>query len=194
MLPYPYEPNQNGITYPCYIQPKLNGIRALYQVGHFQAQLRSATKPGRTVGVLITLRHLNQPLSKIFGADVILDGVLYIHGWSPEQIEQAIAVDSDEIRVSSGDQEPGEIEYHVFDVVNFNRSFESRFMAPASILTDTQHLHKAKVVETHRLLSAKPVTYFYDKWLDAGYDGLIYRLNGCPYVSGKSKNLLYRQK
>ena len=160
MLSYSYSPNRNGITYPVYVQPKLKGIRALYQVGHFQ--MCDEASP--------TLDHLTEPLKKIFPESIILDGVL----------------------VTSTD--PQLAEYHVFDVVNFNRSFESRFMAPASILTDTQHLHKVKIVETHRLLSAKPVTYFYDKWLDAGYDGLIYRLNGCPYVSGKSKNLLYRQK
>ena len=82
----------------------------------------------------------------------------------------------------------------VSDVVDFRRPFESRFMVPASILTDTQHLHKTKVVETHRVLSAEPVTYFFDKWTTNGYDGLLYRLNGCPYTLGKSKNLLHRPK
>jgi len=173
MLAYSYEPNRNGITYPVYIQPKLNGIRALYQVGHLQTDNEVPFQ---------FLNHLTEPLSKIFDERVILDGELYVHGWSLEQIEDAISADN------------ARLEYHVFDVVNFNRSFESRFMAPASILIDTQHLHKTKPVETHRLLSAKPVNYFYDKWLDAGYEGLIYRLNGCPYVSGKSKNLLYRHK
>jgi hypothetical protein len=158
MLPYRYAPSR--ITYPVYIQPKLHGIRALYQVGHFQTE-RSDLPP---------LKHLTEPLSKIFDQSIILDGVL------------------------TNLQDPELVEYHVFDVVNFHRSFESRFMAPASILTDTQHLHKAKVVETHRLLSAKPIPYFYDKWTTNGYDGLIYRLNGCPYVSGKSKNLRQRPK
>jgi hypothetical protein len=172
MLPYAYGPNRNGITYPVYVQPKLKGIRALYQVGHFQTEDEAP----------LALDYLTEPLKKIFPESIILDGMLYIPNFSEDQVSAAIVTD------------PELVEYHVFDVVNFNRSFESRFMAPASILTDTQHLHKTKVVETHRLLSAKPINYFYDKWLDAGYDGLIYRLNGCPYISGKSKNLLYRQK
>jgi hypothetical protein len=170
MLPYSH--STSHVTYPAYVQPKLNGVRALYQVGHFQ--LCDETSP--------TLSHLTEPLSKIFDERIILDGALYVHGWSPEQIDDAVKA------------EAGEVEYHVFDVVNFNRSFESRFMAPASILIDTQHIHKTKPVETHRLLSAKLVTYFYDKWVSGGYDGLIYRLNGCPYVPGRSRNLLYRKK
>jgi hypothetical protein len=158
MLPYRYAPSR--ITYPVYIQPKLTGIRALYQVGHFQ-----------TDDDLPPLKHLTEPLSKIFDASIILDGVLRNVEGNPDLAE-----------------------FHVFDVVNFHRSFESRFMAPASILTDTQHLHKTKVVETHRILSSKPIPYFHDKWTTNGYDGLIYRLNGCPYVSGKSKNLRERPK
>lgn len=157
MLPYRYAPSR--ITYPVYIQPKLHGIRALYQAGHFQ-----------TDDDIPPLKHLTEPLSKIFDDRIILDGVLR----NPE--------------------DPDLAEYHVFDVVNFHRSFESRFMAPASILIDTQHLHKTKPVETHRLLSAKPIPYFYDKWtITNGYDGLIYRLNGCPYICGKSKNLRHQK-
>ena len=160
--------SRQGPTYPCFIQPRLAGIRALYQLGHFQSQ--NAGK----------LRHLTKPLSKIFGADVILDGALYVHGWSPEEIERAIAVDSDEI------------EYHVFDVVDFHRPFASRFTVPASILTDTQYLHKAMPVETHRLNSDELVPYYRSKWAD--YNGLIYRLGDGPYTPGLSMHLLHETR
>jgi hypothetical protein len=171
MFPCPYGPRK--ITYPCYIQPKLNGIRALYQVGHFQL-------PNDNL-----LRHLTKPLSKLFNESVILDGHLYVPNWSPDRLTAALAAPSEDTHL---------LEFHVSDVVDFRRPFESRFMVPASILTDTQHLHKTKVVETHRVLSAEPVTYFYNKWTTNGYDGLLYRLNGCPYTPGKSKNLLHRPK
>ena len=97
-----------------------------------------------------------------------------------EEIERAIAVDSDEI------------EYHVFDVVDFKRPFASRFMAPASILTDTQHLHKVTVVETHRLNSDELLPYYRSKWAD--YNGLIYRLGDGPYVPGLSMHLLHETR
>lgn len=159
---------RNGVTYPCYIQPRLAGIRALYQLGHFQSQ--AADK----------LKHLCKPLSGIFDTRTILDGVLYVHGWPPEEIERAIAVDSEDV------------EYHVFDVVDFKRPFASRFMAPASILTDTQHLHKVIVVETHRLNSGELLPYYRSKWAD--YSGLIYRLGDGPYVPGLSMHLLHETR
>jgi hypothetical protein len=163
-LPLP----RQGPSYPCYIQPRLAGIRALYQLGHFQSQ--AADK----------LKHLRKPLSGIFDAAIILDGALYVHGWPLEEIERAIAVDSDEI------------EYHVFDVVDFKRPFASRFMAPASILTDTQYLHKAMPVETHRLNSDALLPYYRNKWAD--YNGLIYRLGDGPYVPGLSMHLLHETR
>jgi hypothetical protein len=174
MLPIRYR--QDLVAFPCYVQPKLNGLRALYQLGTFQLDDEELTLDRHT------LRHLSEPLSKIFNASTILDGVLYRHDWSRERLHQAI------------DEGSPEVEYHVFDVVNFHRSFESRFMAPASILIDTSHRHIVKTVETHRLLDNSNVDYFYEKWLTAGYAGMIYRLNDCPYTSGKTKHLLKREK
>jgi ATP-dependent DNA ligase len=177
MLPSKYQ--QYLVHYPCYIQPKLNGVRALYQLGHFQFYPDINGYDSRL------LSHLTEPLSKIFNASIILDGELYVHSWPLNRIEDALLDASDDTPL---------LEYHVFDAVNFHRPFESRFMAPASILVDTAHRHKTKVVETHRMNSASNVNYFYDKWLNAGYEGLIYRLNGFPYVNGRSQQLLKREK
>jgi len=174
MLPIRYR--KDLVIFPCYVQPKLNGLRALYQLGAFQLEDDELTLDRNA------LWHLSEPLSKIFNASTILDGVLYRHGWNRQQLLQAVDEGS-----------PG-VEYHVFDVVNFHRSYESRFMVPASILIDTSHRHIVKTVETHRLLDKSNVNYFYEKWLTAGYEGMIYRLNDCPYTSGKSKHLLKRER
>ena len=158
MLPSRYL--RSRITYPCYIQPKLDGVRALYQLGQFQF----ANELPSNISDHPFLSQLGDALKKIFPAKVILDGVLTKTG------------------------------YEVFDVVDFRRSFASRFTVPASLLTDTQYLHPARPVETHRILSDEPVKYFYKKWLKAGHQGLIYRLNNCPYICGTSKDLVKRER
>ena len=120
-------------------------------------------------------------LSKIFDASVILDGVLYVHGWPTQKLKEALASGSEEV------------EYHVFDVVNFRRPFDARFVVPASILMDTAHRHKARVVETHRIASPALVDHYFEQWSAEGYGGLIYRLNFCSYVPGESHELLHRE-
>ena len=112
LLAHIYEPHR--VTYPCYVQPKLNGIRALYQNGRFQS--RDEIPYGQSL-----LAHLAAPLASCFGAEVILDGELYVHGWPLQRINAAVTP----VR-----QHPTEdtlkVEYHVFDVVDFRKSFDQR--------------------------------------------------------------------
>jgi len=112
LLAHIYEPRR--VTYPCYLQPKLNGIRALYQGGHFQSRDQLPFPNG-------LLSHLAEPLLRLFGPEVILDGELYVHGWPLQRINAAVTP----VR-----QQPTEdtlkVEYHVFDVVDFEKSFEER--------------------------------------------------------------------
>jgi hypothetical protein len=181
MLPTKYSPS--SVTYPCYVQPKLAGQRCLYQFGAFQPWNGVSWAPN-------TLRHLSDPLSKIFNASTILDGVLYVQGWPLKRIQKALTEPSEDTPL---------LEFHVFDVVNFHRSFDHRYMAPASILIDSAHRHKAKPVETHRISgndqeSGENEQYFFDKWISQGYDGMIYRLDDWPYSTGKTKYLLKRDK
>ena len=158
------------VTFPCYIQPKLSGVRALYQIGHFQSPHDDHLRP------------LTWPLSKIFDATVILDGVLYVHGWPAEKLKEALASGSEEV------------EYHVFDVVNFRRPFDTRFVVPASILMDTAAPPQG-AESSRRTGSPTPtlVDYYYNQWSAEGYAGLIYRLNFCSYVPGKNHELLHRE-
>ena len=115
MLAQVYEPHR--VTWPCYVQPKLNGIRALYQAGQFQSRDELPFPPG-------LLDHLAKTLLKIFGPEVILDGELYKHGWPLQRINAAVTP----VR-----QKPTEdtlqVEYHVFDVVDYNKSFKDRFFS-----------------------------------------------------------------
>ena len=99
----------------------------------------------------------------------------------PEQIERAIAVDSN-----------GKLNITFSTSWISTGSFASRFMAPASILTDTQYLHKAMPVETHRLNSGELLPYYRSKWAD--YNGLIYRLGDGPYYPGLSMHLLHETR
>ena len=169
MLAHLYAPKR--ITFPCHVQPKLNGVRALYQSGCFQS--RDEIPWDKHI-----LSHISKPLREIFGDATILDGELYVHGWPLQRINGAIATNRHDLR-----DDTHLVEFHVFDVVDYRRNFISRFTAPASILTDTQHLHKVKVVETHRVADTDSVNYFYAKWVELGYEGLMYRLADCPYTT-----------
>lgn len=170
LLAHTYDPKR--ITYPCYVQPKLNGIRALYQNGSFQSRDQLPFPNG-------LLTHLAYPLKEIFGPEVILDGELYKHGWPLQRINGAVTP----VR-----QEPNEdtlqVEYHVFDVVDFGKSFEERFKIAE---TKLQYYGKNGIflVDTRKGMGITHTDACYKAFVDDGYEGMMYRLGSCPYTKPK---------
>lgn len=172
LLAHIYEPHR--VTYPCYVQPKLNGIRALYQNGRFQSRDGMPFPEG-------LLDHLAQPLLGIFGPEVILDGELYIHGWPLQRINAAVTP----VR-----QKPTEdtlkVEYHVFDIVNFNHSFADRLPKVPRLRYSVKDLQgPIWFVQTVHCGTATLADELYAQFVSAGYEGMMYRLGDCPYTTPK---------
>jgi len=164
LLAHTYEPHR--VTYPCYVQPKLNGIRALYQNGSFQSRDQLPFPSG-------LLAHLAEPLKEIFGPEVILDGELYVHGWPLQRINAAVTP----VR-QTPTEDTLRVEYHVFDRVDFTQPFAYRHHAGP--------IQKQVVgVTTQHVQSAEEADYYYAHWVASGYEGMMYRLGDCPYTVPK---------
>lgn len=165
LLAHIYEPHR--VTYPCYVQPKLNGIRALYQNGRFQSRDELPFPEG-------LLEHLAAPLREAFSPEVILDGELYKHGWLLQRINGAVTP----VR-----QQPTEdtlqVEYHVFDVVDYNKSFYERYNNVDFRGTGVQS------VRTVHCGTEALSNELYAQFVSLGYEGMMYRLGGCPYTRPK---------
>jgi DNA ligase-1 len=173
MLAHQYEPAR-WTSEPTWLQPKLNGVRALYQNGFFQS--RDEIPWNEPV-----LRHLTQPLKLMFPDErTILDGELYVHGWPLQKINGAIAVNRLE---PNGDTFL--VEYHIFDVVSFNLPFEERFynvMKYKNLFTPDI---KVRMVETVRVDCESIAEDFYALQVSKGYEGIMYRIGECPYTHPK---------
>jgi hypothetical protein len=161
MLCKPYK--RNKMPMPCYIQPKLNGHRAVW-LGDNTLQSRSYGKAD--------VRHWNPDiLPNIFDAlnsldpSLRLDGELYVHGKSLQQIASIVSV----TRVSP---HPSHhiIGYHIFDIIS-SEPFETRQarltslnLQPPLFAVDTIYCHSEQFGDKcHRL------------FLEAKYEGSIYR-------------------
>lgn len=172
LLAHIYEPHR--VTYPCYVQPKLNGIRALYQGGRFQSRDQLPFPPG-------LLDHLARPLLDAFDPSVILDGELYVHGWPLQRINAAVTP----VR-----QHPTEdtlkVEYHVFDVVDFGKSFLER-CAPQIWDRCLDSCLKVSPVGTHKANNEREANDYYAAFVSRGYEGMMYRLGNCPYTLPKQE-------
>lgn len=177
LLAHIYEPKR--VTFPCYVQPKLNGIRALYQNGSFQSRDELPFSTG-------LLDHLAEPLLRIFDSDrVILDGELYVHGWPLQRINGAVTP----VRLQPN-ADTLQVQYHIFDRVSYELSFRER----REILLEKFQLfpNGISLVQTTQAKSEGEANEFYATCVRMGYEGMMYRLGDCPYTRAKQVNLRQR--
>lgn len=155
--------------YPCYVQPKLNGVRALYQVQTFQSRDEKVWKPE-------VVRHLTEELRDINNGlgNFVLDGEFYYHGMRLQDINGAIAVNR-----SSPREDTNKIEFHVFDVVDPYRKFSERWFEVYHGLIDaSQHLPHVKVVPTSVAHNWSQVEQHFHLYTSTGYEGIMLRPDG----------------
>lgn len=172
MLARTYGPRYN--QFPCFIQPKLNGVRALYQCGTFQSRDEKLWRPG----VLQHLIDALAPFTESLG-NVILDGELYVHDWRLQRINSAVAVNRHEPT-----EDTPHVQFHVFDVVDPNRSFSDRwfdFYTPL-ILADHPLI---RAVPTDHIWLKEEVDPHFRHWTKLGYEGIMLRPNGTGYEFGE---------
>lgn len=172
MLGHPFNPKK--LTYPSSAQRKLNGVRALYQNGTFYSRDEIAWAPG-------VLEHLAQPLRDIINpAYYPLDGELFVHGWSLQQINSAVAVKQ---------RAPGPrthlVEYHIFDIVKFNTPFLDRYAPIYNLLESIKSQTALRNVPVESVHSESDANRIYLSHVNEQHEGTIYRVGECRYTQPK---------
>jgi ATP-dependent DNA ligase len=152
------------------IQPKVNGVRAMFSNGRFMSRDGVLWQPG-------CLTHLRRALGAM-PPDVVLDGELYTHGLPLQTINSRIAVN----RQTPHDLEPS-IGYHIFDLVS-DEAYAVRnallyllireCVAPA----DAVHI---KFVQTMYAATPKIADMMFSQHKREGYEGAMYRDMYAPY-------------
>lgn len=178
MLARKYGPKYD--KFPCFLQPKLNGVRALYQ--HFDSRHIFQSRE-EIVWPQEKLAHFNEDLDALRDVikDRILDGELYRHGWRLQQINGAVAVKSKAPR-----DDTHEIQYCIFDVVDpvlpfserfldfklqldaYGKQVEDRYQRPPTILA----------VQTDHIYFREQVDQFLSFYTLAGFEGVMLRPDG----------------
>lgn len=163
-------------NYPAFIQPKLNGVRALYQRGFFQSR-------DEKIWAHEKLIHLTDELATLpFLGQTMLDNELYVHGWRLQRINGAVAVNSATPR-----EDTHLVECHVFDAIDergFKCKFSERWLDLA-ILIASANLSHIKVVPTALVHSRAELDQWFRRWTSEGYEGVMLRPDG-PYEVGET--------
>lgn len=159
-----------------HIQPKLNGIRALYQAGNFQSREELPWNPK-------VLKHLSIELRAMFPEpEIILDGELYVHGWKLQDINGAVQIARTEPR-----HDTHLIEYHIFDRVSYQLSFKDRMELIEQRRSLMDRNSKIRMVTTYFDCTPEIVEQLYIEFVQQKFEGIMYRLGDCPYTMSKQE-------
>jgi DNA ligase-1 len=165
MLAHDYSKRSKDIIFPCYSQPKIDGIRMLFKEGTFYS---------RTGKVICGLGHIIADLP-----DLILDGELFSFDLTFEQIT-GIARRLDK----SNDKLVSKLKFFIFDCVN-----EDVFSERLSLLNQCTLGSNAILIES-KLIEKSEVETKHDEYVKDGYEGLILRNSESVYVPKfRSKDL-----
>jgi len=170
MLAKDFKKEIKKVTYPCYVQPKLDGMRSLgTEDGGFMS---------RTGKAIDTLDHI--VLSGF--EDTILDGELYAHGISFQETMKLIK------KYRRGETE--QIKYHVYDMV-MDAPFAQRYEKLCDIV---MHNPNIEVVPTHVINNELDLAYYHAKFITEGYEGTMVRHSNESYQVNKRSSQLLKYK
>ena len=165
---------QTPLSFPVYLQPKLDGIRCLvYQKdGKWVFQSRAGL-------VFQSFPHLEEALSRT-DPNMVLDGELYRHDLEFHQITSMVR--------KKNHTDLSQIQYHVYDVIQ-DGGFEQRWtyttLKAPLLLKDPLFR-----VETVKASSLEDVEAYHAACVEKGYEGIMIRTPGGKYKKGRSKDLL----
>ena len=187
MLADKWEPNSKtkrkvDITFPCFIQPKLDGIRCLTYLKDGKIVNQS-----RQLKYFNNLTHINSELENILkkNPDLVLDGELYNHDIVFNQIAGIVKKE----KLKDEDFEKlKQIQYHIYDCFfeNKNLSFNERNKFLQSLKDNMKYV---KIVSTDTCKSKDDVIVFHSKFLLDKYEGAILRNSDSLYEFRRSKHL-----
>ena len=150
-----------------YVQPKLNGFRAMGDRSDNCLYSRNL--------IDFELSHIESDLEDM-PVNLIPDGELYCHGHSLSKIQSMIR---------RGDER---IQFHVFDHVS-DEAFSSRSRELMESIRETTSI---KIVPTFRISPSEIMTY-HDMFLDQGYEGIVIRLEGYAYEQYRSEHIFKKK-
>ena len=211
MLAHNFKDRQDEIKYPCYSQPKLDGIRCV--VRKEGDKLVGRTRNGKEIECI---PHILKSLNGFFLAfpKAILDGELYNHDLrdnfnkitslvrkqkpiqSSNMTDKAFAKKCTEFQERLAEAEDT-IQYHIYDAPRINdviaekHSFDHRIEELQAHLTQSKHIH---LVETNEAYTLGNLNNLYNQYLEQGYEGQMVRKSLSSYENKRSKSLLKRKE
>jgi len=193
MLAQPFSKHGDKIEFPCYAQPKLDGIRCIAVVG---PESRAVTLWSREQKPIVAVPHIAEAVAELcLPPGTVLDGELYNHDLRSDfekivsAVRKADVVDEETAKL---------IQYHVYDIPRTpdfgSLGFDDRHdHLVVKVLNDPDgpvlvRVHTIHINDKDELLS------YFESCRRNGYEGCMARSAGAEYEEGKRSYHLQKLK
>lgn len=173
MLAHAYEPlssknKKSDIVFPCYVQPKLDGLRCVCYMVQNKVVAQS-----RTGSYFETVEHICAELRPLLlkNPGLVLDGELYTTDIPFEELAGLIK----KKKLSETDMQRVQcIKYHVYDIVVENVPYSKRHDRIVSTIGGTKCYH-LELVHTQLINTMSEFRQAFSEYVAAGYEGIMLR-------------------
>ena len=184
MLAHKFSEQGHKITFPCYTQPKLDGIRCIAIVKDGECTLWSRTRKP-----IHSCPHIVQELEAAFSdRNIIFDGELYNHDMKKD-FEKIVHL----VRQTEPTEGHEIVQYHIYDLVNDERTADSTFegrLETLEIIFAAYEFESIKQVETQPVFVEEEIMVYFEEFVKRGYEGSMLRNEKSKYVNKRSYDLL----
>jgi DNA ligase-1 len=173
---------KNTIVFPCYVQPKLDGLRCVIYRDPITGEIR---RQSRTGTYFDTMTHIAQSLAPLFAKypNVVLDGELYTTEMPFEElaghIKRKLLDDADHEKLKA-------IEYHIYDVIDEtptatyevrHNSIKRMFASLAASTVSSPHALPPYIRLVNTVEAKTPADFKlnFAKFIEEGYEGIMLR-------------------
>lgn len=181
MLAHTYEDQLHKVTFPSFIQPKLDGIRCIATRTGNEISLRS-----RQNKEFVGLKHIRDELLQEMRDGESWDGELFNKSLTFQNLVKLVKKDQpDSIKV----------QYHIYDKID-DDTFEMRTcrFIPEEGKEPFEDRQYLVAVTTLSVKSHEQVMERHKVYIGEGYEGSILRVGDCMYKAGDRSNQLLKVK
>jgi DNA ligase 1 len=166
------------VTYPCAVSPKLDGCRSLLVFNG-----KDVTFLSRTGKTYTTLGHIREEVVANFKEPVILDGEVYAHNLTFQEITAAIKKQRDDSL---------KLCFKAYDIVSEeNQLHRLRLLSDLLDPLNLSTIHRLESMECH---TKDAVMELHNHWVGVGYEGAMIRLHDGRYEQGQRSSYLLKVK
>lgn len=183
MLAFEYGARKHDIVFPCYAQPKLNGVRCLARMKE-DGSILFTSRGGKG---FMRLHHIEEALREFMLPGDVFDGELYTHGMLFENIVSAVKAGKEE------NPETIKVGYHIYDFPSHGGELFERI---ESLYGKVPRYDDSpiKLVSTKEVSNEEDLYLIHDNFIDDKYEGTMIRNKLGFYLFGHRSNDLQKLK